>query len=199
MANPSRALGSAPEAFNGKAKKAENFWASLETYYHLNENQYDTDLKKIAAALTFCQVGTSAGAWAQEQHKEAFKHSPPQFGTWRDFKKAFANHFIPAESVLESTQKMHNLHMNNREFNNWYQEWSTHATRSGADDATKMYAFRRMLPHPLHAKIIGVTPQPATLTELVTKACKFNRLWRIYERPASTRGGNPPGKSRYNA
>ena len=127
--------------------------------------------------------GTSAGAWAQEQHCLAFAKNPVTFSTWKDFKKAFTGHFIPAESVLELTQQMHNLRMGAREFNNWYQEWSTHATRAGADklEATKMYAFRRMLPLPLHQKILGTSPQPANLQGLVNKAHEFDRLWHVYK------------------
>jgi hypothetical protein len=108
MSTP-RTLGSTPEPFDGSAENAENFWASLETYYHLNSTTYNTDEKKVTAALTFFKVGTTAGAWAQERHKTTFASNPPNFGTWNDFKAAFADHFIPAESVLESTQQMHNL------------------------------------------------------------------------------------------
>ena len=113
-----RTLGSSPDPFDGSADKAEDFWAALETYYLLNKAMYDDDEKKVLGAITFMKPGTSAGAWAQEQHRLAFTKNPVTFGTWKDFKKAFASHFIPAESVLESTQQMHNLRMGNREFNN---------------------------------------------------------------------------------
>ena len=184
-----RTLGSSPDPFDGSADKAEDFWAALETYYLLNKAMYNDDEKKVLGAITFMKPGTSAGTWTQEQHRLAFAKNPVTFGTWKDFKKTFASHFIPAELVLESTQQMHNLRMGNREFNNWYQEWSTHTTRSGADEATRMYAFRRMLPLPLHQKILGTLPQPANLQGLVDKAREFDRLWRVYK-PQETRMDN---------
>ena len=184
-----RTLGSSPDPFDDSADKAEDFWAALETYYLLNKAMYDDNEKKVLGAITFMKPGTSAGAWAQEQHRLAFAKSPVTFGTWKDFKKTFTSHFIPAESVLESTQQMHNLRMGNREFNNWYQEWSTHATRSGADEATRMYAFHRMLPLPLHQKILGTSPQPTNLQGLVDKAHEFDRLWCVYK-PQENRTDN---------
>jgi hypothetical protein len=128
MSTP-QALGLAPEPFDGSSENVENFWASLETYYHLNSATYDTNSKKVTAALTFFKVGTTAGAWAQERHKAAFTLNPPDFSTWDAFQTVFANHLILAESVLESTQQMHNLCMGNQDFNSWHQEWSTHVFR----------------------------------------------------------------------
>jgi Retrotransposon gag protein/Zinc knuckle len=179
-------LGAAPEPFDGKAENAENFWTNLEAYYFLNSGIFNDDQKKIITALTYFKAGTSAAEWARERQKAAFAANPTDFGTWTTFKRDFSAHFIPAESVLESTQKMHNMHMGTREFNDWYQEWSTHAARAGVDENTKMYAFRRALPQGLHTKILGVSPQPTTMTALVEKARDFDRLWRVYQK------GNTP-------
>jgi hypothetical protein len=182
----SRPLGAAPEPFDGKAENAENFWTNLEAYYHLNGGIFDTDEKKIVTALTYFKATTSAAEWARERQKAAFKTSPPNFGSWATFKTDFSAHFIPAESVLESTQKMHTMQMGNQEFNSWYQEWSTHAARAGVDDFTKMYAFRRALPRGLHTKLLGITPQPTTMKDLVDKTREFDRIWRLYGKDTST-------------
>jgi retrotransposon gag protein/zinc knuckle protein len=175
-----RPLGAAPEPFDGKAENAENFWTTLEAYYFLNEGIFNDDQKKIITALTYFKAGTSAAEWARERQKAAFVLNPTNFGTWATFKADFSAHFIPAESVLESTQKMHNMQMGSREFNEWYQEWSTHAARSGADEHTKMYAFRRAINQALHVKLLGVSPQLTTMAALVEKAREFDRLWRVY-------------------
>jgi hypothetical protein len=64
---------------------------------------------------------------------------------------------------------------------------------SGTDEITRMYAFHCMLPQALHNKLIGISPQPTTLTQLVTKTRKFDRLWHLYKRPSTTtRGSNKP-------
>ena len=81
---------------------------------------------------------------------------------------------------------MHNLKMNNRPFSEWYQEWIVHANRSGANDATKMYAFRQNLPSALHNKIMAVHPAPTTLTRLVELSKEFDQIWRMYNQPGTS-------------
>jgi hypothetical protein len=65
----------------------------------------------------------------------------PDFGSWTKFQDAFKAHFILGDAKLPSTQQMHSLRMGNHPFMDWYQEWSTHTSHSGANDETKMYAF----------------------------------------------------------
>jgi hypothetical protein len=200
MANPApapKSLGAPPEPFDGKPEKAEAFWSNLENYFYLNDTLYPDEGKRVSAALTHFRLGTPAGEWARDRQKAALAANPVQFGTWHGFRVAFKKHFIPAESELEAASAMHSLRMGNRPFNDWYQEWSTYASRAGVDDNTKMYAFRRALPMALHSKILGVSPQPATLDALVEQARQFDRIWRLYQTPSFTgqkpRGANTRG------
>jgi hypothetical protein len=87
---------------------------------------------------------------------------------------------------------MHNLRMGGRTFNDWYQEWSTHASRSGVDENTKMFAFRKNILMALHEKIIALHPQLTTLKDLVEKASAFDQVWRVYRPQTSgqSRGYN---------
>src|SRR5882757_3039253 len=180
--NP-KAIGSAPEHYDGNSATAEGFWSSIENYLYLNDALYPDENKKIAAVLTYFKHGTPAGEWARDRQRTALALTPVNFGTWADFKAAFKAHFIPAETELEASSKMHSLHMGARPFNEWYQEWSNWATRAAVDEKTKMYAFRRNIPQALHAKILGVSPQPTTLEGLATKAREFDRLYRLYNNP----------------
>jgi Retrotransposon gag protein/Zinc knuckle len=196
MATPAaKALGSSPEPFDGKAEKADAFWNTLENYYYLNETLYADDNKKVSSALTYFKLGTPAGEWAQDRQKTALAAHPISFGTWNAFRADFKKHFIPAHTKLEATNAMYTSKMGNRHFNEWYQEWSTHASRSGANEETKMFAFRKALPQPLHQKIIGVSPQPTTLEGLVDKAREFDQVWHIYNRPAFTGNRQSRGPS----
>jgi hypothetical protein len=72
------------------------------------------------------------------------------------------------------------LKMNSRPFHEWYQEWSTYASRSGANDATKMYAFRQALPAALNDKLVGVSPAPTTFDDLVEKTRLFDQQWQLW-------------------
>jgi len=143
----------------------------------------------VAAALTHFKLSTPAGDWARNRAKKALDQIIVNYGSWRSFKKDFATHFIPAESTLEAGSIMHSLHQGNHPFNEWYQEWSTHANQANVDDNTKMYAFQRMLNQSLHTKLLGILPMPATLLDLVEKAREFNRVYHLYN-TLSFRGGS---------
>ena len=189
MATP-KLLGTLPEPFDGTPSKAEAFWNVLANYYFLNSDVYTDESKRVSAALTHFKIGTPAGDWAQDRQKTVLAQAVPSFGTWATFKADFAKHFIPSYSALEATNDMYTNRMGNRPFNEWYQEWSTSAKRSGANEETMMYAFRKAIPAALHQKLMTVTPPPDTLNGLVEKAGEFDRVWRLFSNPAFTgRGG----------
>ncbi len=197
-APPTKLLGAAPEPFDGKPEKAEAFWNNLENYFHLNSTIFDTNDKKISMALTYFKVGTPAGQWAQDKQKAALNPVggvTVTFGAWNDFKINFQDHFIPVHTALEATNLMYTLKMGNQTFNDWYQEWSTHATQSGTNDAMQMYAFQQAIPGALLGKLMGLSPFPMTLATLVEKARDFDCVWRLHA-PRNTYSNSPCTPSR---
>ncbi len=192
---PSKTFGSAPEPFDGKPIHAQAFWHALENYYYLNGDNFPTEHKKVSSALTHFRIGTAAGEWAQDRQKAALSQTPPDFGSWADFKTAFEKHFIPVITTDLAQQNMFDLKQGARRFNDWYQEWSTFATRSGANDDTKIFAFKRNLNNGIHQKLLGVSPMPTTLADLVSKAREFDRAYEIYQ-SQNPRGPRPPPPAR---
>jgi len=149
-AAPPRAIGTTPDAFDGNPAKAKSFWNALENYYTLNDVVYVNEGQKVAATLTHFKMGTSARDWASDHLATALGATPITYGTWADFKTKFREQFIPPQTQVESIQKIHNLPMGNREFNEWYQDWSMHARRANVDEQTWMYAFQKNLNQLLH-------------------------------------------------
>ena len=198
MANPApKIVGTLPESFDGKPDKAETFLAQMRTYYNLNADAFADESRRVNAALTHFKSGTPAGEWAQDRANAALNATPVDFGTWADFIAAFKSHFIPVDSQLESSVHMHNYKQQNKPFNEWYQNWYTHASRAGVDEQTKMFAFRRNLNQGLHTKIIAMSPQPTTLAGLVEKARDFDRVYQLYNSPAfNQRTGNSGARVR---
>src|SRR6266404_1916012 len=192
---PSKTFGSAPEPFDGKPIHAQAFWHALENYYYLNGDNFATEHKKVSSALTHFRIGTAAGEWAQDRQKAALSQTPPDFGSWADFKTAFEKHFIPVITTDLAQQNMFDLKQGARRFNDWYQEWSTFATRSGANDDTKIFAFKRNLNNGIHQKLLGVSPTPTTLADLVSKAREFDCAYEIYQ-SQNPRGPRPPPPAR---
>src|SRR5712675_493410 len=185
---PPKLMGSPPESFDGSGRKAESFWSSLETYYFLNQDVFQTDSKCVASALTHFKLGTPAGEWARDRQQTALALQRPDFGSWDDFRSAFKAHFIPVESKMSSTQTMHSLRQQNRPFHEWYQEWITHANCSGANEQTKIFAFRRNIHPSLHVKLLGVSPIPTTLARLVELAKEFDQSFRMWSATPSNSG-----------
>src|SRR6266404_1920684 len=91
---PSKTFGSMPELFDGKPAHTQAFWHTLENYYYLNGDNFVMDTKKVSSALTHFCIGTAAGEWAQDRQKAALSQTPPDFGSWANFKTAFEKHFI---------------------------------------------------------------------------------------------------------
>jgi len=110
----------------------------------------------------------------------ALNANPVNYGTWNEFKTAFEQQFIPPAAQMEAIQKMHDTRMGQSSFATWFQEWSTQARRTGVDGTTKMWAFQCNLPDSLKAKLLMLSLQPATLTELVEKTWEFDRNWQIF-------------------
>jgi hypothetical protein len=125
-AAPPHSIGLVPDAFDRNPAKAESFWNALENYYTLNDAVYTNEGQKVAAALTHFKMGTSARDWASDHLATTLGATPIAYGTWAEFKTKFKEQFIPPQTQVESIQKIHNLPRGNREFNEWYQDWSMH-------------------------------------------------------------------------
>jgi len=158
-------LGTAPEPFDGKGDNAIAFWNVLDNYFTVNATTFDMDKKKIASALTYFKQGTQAGDWASDHITITLATNPTDYGTWQAFKDTFKAQFIPLETQVEAIKRVHTTPQQNREFNEWYQEWSKYARRANIDDATKMYAFRSALNTALHNKILQLSPMLTTLKD----------------------------------
>jgi len=118
----------------------------------------------------------------------AIAAQPTNYGTWQAFKDAFKVQFIPPQTELEALSKLHTTPQGNREFNEWYQEWSQHARRASVDENTKMFTFRNAINGAINQKIASQSPQPATLAELVERAQDLNRNWHMYAKPLGNQG-----------
>ena len=83
--------------------------------------------------------------------------------------------------MILATKKMHSYYQNNLPFNEWYQTWSTYASRATADDNTKIWAFKKLINSRLLEKLIGISPAPTTLLGWVEKARELDEAWQMYK------------------
>jgi len=164
------------------------FWNILENYFTVNKDTFNTDHKKVASALTYFKQDTQAGEWASDRMATAIAAQPTNYGTWQAFKDAFKVQFIPPQTELEALSKLHATPQENREFNEWYQEWSQHACRANVGQNTLMFTFRNTLNGAINNQIASQSPQPATLAELVECARDLDRYWRMYAKLLDSQG-----------
>jgi len=52
----------------------------------------------------------------------ALAATPPNYGTWDQFKAAFEKQFILPAAQMEAIQKMHDTQMGTSNFATWFQE-----------------------------------------------------------------------------
>src|SRR5712691_8762227 len=183
---PPRPVGNPPEPYDGTPNKATPFWNTLASYYDMNQDCFANESRRVAAALTHFKAGSPARDWASNRMATALTQNPATYGTWATFTSDFEKQFIPPQTQMESIGKLHNLPIGNREFNEWYQEWSLHARHANIDEPTRMFAFQRNLNVGLHQKIVQISPQPNTLAGLVEKARELDWTWRIYNVPRTS-------------
>jgi len=106
-------LGSTPDPYDGNPTKAQAFWNTLANYYTMNDAVYNTDNKKVPAALTNFKAGTRRGDWASDRIADALAVNPTNYGTWIQFQTAFQKQFIPPQVQQEAIKGMHDTYMGN--------------------------------------------------------------------------------------
>jgi len=106
-------LGSAPDPYDGNPTKAQAFWNTLANYYTMNDAVYNTDTKKVPAALTNFKTGTRGGEWASDCIAEALAANPQDYGTWAQFQTAFQKQFISPQVQQEAIKGLYNTYMGN--------------------------------------------------------------------------------------
>jgi hypothetical protein len=122
-------VGTPPEQFDGTAVKAESFLSALQNYYYLNETLFSDESRHVAAALLHFKVRTPAGEWARDKQNTALTGTYITYGTWQTFLDNFKKHFVPVQTKQQAMNAIWTIHMKNRPFHEWYQEWSTYATQ----------------------------------------------------------------------
>jgi len=114
-------LGSTPDPYDGNPTKAQAFWNTLANYYTMNNTVYNTNDKKVPAALTNFKAGTCGGDWASDHIADTLAANPNNYGTWAQFQTTFLKQFIPPEVQQEAIKGMHDT----------YSTWATENLMTG--------------------------------------------------------------------
>ncbi|KIO00045.1 hypothetical protein M404DRAFT_29872 [Pisolithus tinctorius Marx 270] len=98
----------APSDFDGDQKNAMSWLYSVQTYLLVNEELYDTDMKRVVYALSYMKKGV-ARSWAATFQKTSLEKNPPSFGTFANFVKDFKNSFTSPDTAGSAIAKLRNM------------------------------------------------------------------------------------------
>ncbi|KAF9218922.1 hypothetical protein BS17DRAFT_719091 [Gyrodon lividus] len=82
-----------PSAFDSNTDDATQWMYSVISYFKLNNHVYDSNKKKIIAALSFMNKRTAA-SWAKAYYKATGNKG---WGKWTDFTQSFKTMFVVSD------------------------------------------------------------------------------------------------------
>jgi hypothetical protein len=184
-----------PKPFTGKREDLKKFLQDTSLYILVNDKIYDTDVKKIAFALSFMNEGDAA-SWKEQILEEAMALPSLDLGTWKQFKDNLEEAFKPYDAPGDALEEMKTLRMGNNSIEEHVAKFKMLVTRSGLDTASAAVIdyFRESLNIPLQRRILSLENPPKTLKEWYDWAAKldnnFRRMQRILGRNDRAKTGN---------
>ena len=98
--------------FTRKREDLKKFLQDTNLYLLVNNKVYDTDVKKIAFALSFMNEGDAA-SWKEQLLEDAMALETFDLGTWAQFKKDLNNAFKPYDTPGDAWEEMKSIKMGN--------------------------------------------------------------------------------------
>ena len=158
-----------PKPFTGKQEDLKKFLQDTNLYLLVNSKVYDTDIKKIAFALSFMNEGDAA-SWKEQLLEDAMALPTFDLGTWAQFKKDLNN------APGDAWEEMKAIRMGNNTIEEHIVKFKMLVTTSDLDSNSPAVVdyFRDSLSIPLQRKILNLENPPKTLKEWYYWAQKIN-------------------------
>ena len=191
-----------PSSFDGELSMARPWFNTVTTYLILNEEIYNTDMKKVLFALSYMKGGTAI-AWANEINTKALRlranGTRVGWGTWSLFETAFRSSFDYADQKTLARQKLHTLKQTGS-IDTYISEFRNLVSLSEIwDHSALIGCFERGIHQPLRKQIYLMEKVPDTIQGWFTKASLFDNNWRIANTGYETRSPSSYQKTRpYN-
>jgi hypothetical protein len=168
----------APFQFNGDPLQARRFLFSVKTYFIMNPTVYNTDVRQIGLALAYMNEGT-ASTWAQTFYQDAFTSSPPKFGKWDDFEKAFKEAFSSPDQAGEALSKLRDLKQGSGPLVKYVSAFKALVSQASIKESVVLIEwFCRGLNYGLVTSIYRMENVPTDFDKFVTAAMKMDANWR---------------------
>ena len=168
-----------PKPFTGKQEDLKKFLQDTNLYLLVNSKVYDTDIKKIAFALSFMNEGDTA-SWKEQLLEDVMALPTFDLGTWVQFKKDLNNAFKPYDAPGDAREEMKAIRMGNNTIEEHIVKFKMLVTTSdlNSNSPAVVNYFRDSLSIPLQRKILNLENPPKTLKEWYDWAQKIDNNFR---------------------
>jgi hypothetical protein len=166
-----------PQNYDGNIDDAERWMYSVETYFLINSTIYNSDQTKVAVALQYMNDG-DARVWADTFYRAAFDKPAVDFGSWKDFKKAFTESFHPVDRMTEALTKLHGLSQTGDVMPYIATFKTLSSTASLKQDVALIHFFERGLKPGLRTAIYGKEVVPTTIDKWYTAATQLEANYK---------------------
>ena len=148
-----------PKPFTGKREELGKFLQDVGLYVAINSEIYNSDIRKIAYALSFMNEGDAA-SWKEEfLDNKANPTGPINLGTWKNFIDELEKAFKPYDAPGDALEKMKALRMGTNSIEDHIAHFKMLVTKSKLDTASAavINMFRESLQIPLQRRILSLS------------------------------------------
>lgn len=163
-----------PDTYKGNRDKTKSFIMQVQLVFDAQSHIYDTEVKKIRYAASFCREG--AWDWFQG-HIEAKTFETPGF-TYQNFTDKLLKDYGEVDTHHESLRKLRKLNQRGP-CSKYTTDFNILANRTQLNYAAKMDEFRRGLKDGVKDMLVNMS-RPTDLEELQRQAIDAD--FRIFER-----------------
>jgi Retrotransposon gag protein len=165
-----------PDPYHGEPAKAVAFIQEMEFYFR-SAKEKDV-LQKIMVTLSLIRGGTNdiASTWANGQRELIINAGDNTvYDEFKDFKKAFLNHFQWGDIQGNSIEIIRTMTMGTKTCEEYTTLFRTHETRSKLGEVALIEEYKCGLNQSLWAKIFNLDPMPTDLKGWQNKACQLDK------------------------
>lgn len=163
-----------PKAFSGDRATTAAFIQACKNYFSINDQVYDTDLKKIGFALSFITEGVAA-SWAAGIIKDGQATSPARYGTWDEFVVKLETAFLPVNAASDAVAKLKKLKQGAGGVDDYIATFRTTVGLTDfKDTAFIIDKFLDGLNDSLRRKVLGNTSEMKTLEDYYGVASRLD-------------------------
>ena len=166
----------APTPFTGDRMKLNDFLMEVEMYMKINEEIYNTDMKKIIFTLSYMKEGM-AGPWKHSYWSNTIATN--NMGSWDYFKRVLKESFSAFDKLGDAIIKMETEMITRMTADQYIEQFKIWAAESKVfQDQPLVQWFMKGLNTKLRQNILLSNDPPTTIRKWYETASKFDNHWR---------------------